>query len=175
MAQMQGIPTNKPVMLVLHDIDLNSKLSLLREVRAAGYVVLNTPNGISPERTVKLAQNAGTGALVLWGSDDTSVTWLKETIRAFQAADLAIPLIIGGPAITADIAQQLPHTEAGMYKGVYDYIDIDEIMQIFKHIVFYTPPKPAHSHEHEDEEACTIVDDESSCASCASDCPMNKS
>jgi hypothetical protein len=81
-----------------------------------------------------------------------------------------IPFILLGQAADPQFAQILALPENGnLYPGgVYYCEDADEMIQVLKHVILYTPPPVQHDHDHTDTYSC------SDCSSCADSCTLNQ-
>ena len=83
----------------------------------------------------------------------------------------SIPVILIGEAVDPQYAQILALPEHGdLYTaGVYYCEDENEMIQVLKQIILYTPPPVYHEHDHGEDDPFSC----SSCSSCGDACSLN--
>lgn len=88
----------------LHDIGKNLVAMMLR---GSGYKIVDLGIDVAPEAFVEAARNHGAGVVALSALLTTTMVRMKNVVEALRAADLAVPVVIGGAPVTRAYADQI--------------------------------------------------------------------
>lgn len=88
----------------LHDIGKNIVAMMLK---GAGYKIIDLGIDVSPEKYVAAAKENRANIVALSALLTTTMVQMKNVVEAVKAADLGIPVIIGGAPLTRDYADQI--------------------------------------------------------------------
>ena len=124
----------------------------------------------TPHQIVNQAAEDEASALACLLQNVADRHFVYKLMTVCRRQQFYIPVILLGEAADPQYAQILALPEHGdLYRGgVYYCEDADEMEQVLKQIILYTPPPVEHDHDHYDDSSC------SDCASCADNCGFNQ-
>jgi hypothetical protein len=112
--------------------------------------------------------------LVVHVGRSTGRRGVQTLVAHLQHRRSQIPVLLLGPGVDDDFAQWVAVPQGGTpyWGGVYYCEDEAEAEQVLKQIVLFTPPAPAHSHDHAaSSDACGLPEESSDGGCCG--CPMS--
>jgi hypothetical protein len=140
------------------------------KLSANGHTLTVINNAPIPHIIVDQAAGEKAKALVCLLQDVTDRRNVYRLMALCRKQQFYIPFILLGQAADPQYAQILALPENGnLYPGgVYYCEDADEMLQVLKHIILYTPPPVQHDHDQPGTNSC------SDCGSCADSCILNQ-
>lgn len=107
-------------------------------------------------------------AVGVYVSNRRTRTALQTLVAQLLLRGVQVPVLVGGPGVDAEFAAWVAIPAGGepYWGGVYFCEDGDELLDVLRQIVLFTPPPPAHVHGEHGAAA-----DADTCASCDG-CPL---